>query len=144
MLAALSLPLNALIAALKASLVAFNSSSETAYLARSLFALYTYANEEIGEKILEKEIGFYVSYDTEYGRVLIYNFKNLITYSASFVFSSVAEIFEAETFAFQYCDEDIRAGVYSYSVQLASNSFIGVAAGLTVTNGTLTGLAVPR
>ena len=62
----------------------------------------------------------------------------------SFVFSSVAEIFEAETFAFQYCDEDIRAGVYSYSVQLASNSFIGVAAGLTVTNGTLTGLAVPR
>ena len=42
----------------------------------SLFALYTYANEEIGEKILEKEIGFYVSYDTEYGRVLIYNFKH--------------------------------------------------------------------
>ena len=42
----------------------------------SLFVLYSYANEEIGEKILNHETGFYVSYDTEYGRVLIYNFED--------------------------------------------------------------------
>ena len=42
----------------------------------SLFVLYSYANEKMGDKILGKETGYYVSYDTEYGRVLIYNFEH--------------------------------------------------------------------
>ena len=41
----------------------------------SLFVLHSYANEELGKHVLNKETGIYVSYDTEYGRVLIYNFE---------------------------------------------------------------------
>ena len=59
----------------------------------------------------------------------------------SYVFSTVAEVLEAETFAFQFYDNNIDPGKYTYAVQLAPNSFVGLAAGVTVTNATLSLLA---
>ncbi|MBL4932829.1 DUF4489 domain-containing protein [Clostridium paridis] len=60
----------------------------------------------------------------------------------TYVFSSIAELLEAESFAFQFLDTINTKGIYTYSVQLAANSFIGIAPGLTITNATLSALAV--
>lgn len=38
-----------------------------------LFCAYTYGNNENGKLVLQNKVGASVSYDTEYGRVLIYN-----------------------------------------------------------------------
>ncbi|MBW6409515.1 DUF4489 domain-containing protein [Clostridium weizhouense] len=66
------------------------------------------------------------------------------TVGGSWVFSSIAEVFEAETFAFQFYDIAANPGKFTYTVQISSNSFIGVAAGLTISNATLSVLAVDQ
>lgn len=60
----------------------------------------------------------------------------------SYVFTTVAEIAESETFAFQFLDSDVNPGKYTYAIELASNSFVSIAAGVTLTNATLTLIAV--
>ncbi|GAA0076391.1 hypothetical protein UT300005_07690 [Clostridium sp. CTA-5] len=64
------------------------------------------------------------------------------TVGGSWVFSSIAEILEAETFAFQFYEGNSNPGKFTYTVQVSSNSFVGVAAGLSITNATLSILAV--
>jgi hypothetical protein len=57
-------------------------------------------------------------------------------------FSTLVNVLEAEAFSFQYFDNNLAPGVYTYSVQISTNSFIDVTPGLTVNNATLSALAV--
>ena len=57
-------------------------------------------------------------------------------------YSTLVTCLEAEAFSFQYFDNSLQPGVYTYSVQISTNSFIDVTPGLTVNNATLSALAV--
>jgi hypothetical protein len=60
----------------------------------------------------------------------------------TYTFAEVASVLEAESFSFQHCDCNAAYGNTTYSVQLEPSSLISVTAGLTITNATLTALAV--
>ncbi|WP_238883135.1 DUF4489 domain-containing protein [Clostridium sp. YIM B02551] len=66
------------------------------------------------------------------------------TIGGTYVFSSVAELLEAEAFSFQFFDNGNARGNFTYAVQVAPNSFIGIAPGLTITNAVLSALAVEQ
>jgi hypothetical protein len=57
-------------------------------------------------------------------------------------FAEVATVLEAESFSFQHCDCNPAYGNTTYTVQIEPSSLISVTAGLTITNATLTALAV--
>ncbi|WP_297423749.1 DUF4489 domain-containing protein [Clostridium sp.] len=57
-------------------------------------------------------------------------------------FSEVASVLESESFSFQYCDCNPSYENTTYTVQLEPSSLIAVTAGLTITNATLSALAV--
>jgi hypothetical protein len=57
-------------------------------------------------------------------------------------FSEIASVLESESFAFQYCDCNPACGNITYTVQLEPSSLIAETAGLTITNATLSALAV--
>jgi hypothetical protein len=65
-----------------------------------------------------------------------------VNVGSTYTFSTLVNILEAEAFSFQYFDNNLAAGVYTYSVQLSTNSVIDVTPGLTVNNATLSALAV--
>lgn len=56
-------------------------------------------------------------------------------------FSTLVTALEAESFAFQYFDSNLAPGVYTYSVQLSTNSVIDITPGLTINNAMLSALA---
>ncbi len=51
-------------------------------------------------------------------------------------------VLEAESFSFQLFDNNIAPGVYTYTVELSTNSIIDFTPGLTINNATLSALAV--
>jgi len=57
-------------------------------------------------------------------------------------FSTLVNVLEAEAFSFQYFDNNLAPGVYTYSIQLSTNSIVDITPGLTVNNATLSALAV--
>ena len=57
-------------------------------------------------------------------------------------FSELASVLEAESFCFQYCDCSPSVGGTTYTVELEPSSLISVTAGLTITNATLSAIAV--
>jgi hypothetical protein len=57
-------------------------------------------------------------------------------------FSTLVTALEAESFAFQYFDSNLAPGVYTYSIQLSTNSIVDITPGLTINNATLSALAV--
>ena len=57
-------------------------------------------------------------------------------------FSELASVLESESFCFQYCDCCPCTSCTTYTVKLAPSSLISETAGLTITNATLTALAV--
>ena len=57
-------------------------------------------------------------------------------------FAEIASVLESESFAFQYCDCSPSVGGTTYTVELEPSSLISVTAGLTITNATLSALAV--
>lgn len=61
---------------------------------------------------------------------------------STYTFSTIVDLLESEAFSFQYFDNNIAAGNYTYSVELSTNSFIDITPGLTVNNATLSALAV--
>ncbi len=61
---------------------------------------------------------------------------------STYTFSSLVDVLESESFTFQFADQDIAPGVYTYSVELSTNSIIDITPGLTITNATLSALAV--
>jgi hypothetical protein len=60
---------------------------------------------------------------------------------STYTFSTLVDILEAESFAFQFFDSDIAPGHYTYSVELSTNSIIDITPGLTIA-ATLSALAV--
>jgi len=65
-----------------------------------------------------------------------------VNVGSTYTFSTLVNILEAEAFGFQFFDNNLAAGVYTYSVQLSTNSIIDITPGLTVNNATLSALAV--
>jgi len=57
-------------------------------------------------------------------------------------FSELASVFESESFCFQYCDCSPCNSCTTYTVKLEPSSLIAETAGLTITNATLSVLAV--
>ncbi len=57
-------------------------------------------------------------------------------------FSTLVTALEAESFAFQYFDSNLAPGVYTYAIQLSTNSVIDITPGLTINNAMLSALAV--
>jgi hypothetical protein len=57
-------------------------------------------------------------------------------------FSTLVTALEAESFALQFFDNNLAPGIYTYSVQLSTNSVIDITPGLTINNATLSALAV--
>lgn len=55
----------------------------------------------------------------------------------TFTFSTLATALESESFAFQFADNNLRPGNYTYSVEISTNSIIDITPGLTVNNATL-------
>ena len=61
---------------------------------------------------------------------------------STYTFSTLVNVLEAEAFCFKFFDNNIGSGLYTYSVQISTNSIIDVTPGLTVNNATLSALAV--
>lgn len=61
---------------------------------------------------------------------------------ATYTFSTIVDVLEAESFSFQFLDEEVEPGFYTYSVQLSTNSIIDVTPGASVNNAVLSVLAV--
>jgi hypothetical protein len=61
---------------------------------------------------------------------------------STYTFSTIVDILEAESFSFQFLDEAVEPGFYTYSVELSTNSIIDVTPGATVGNAVLSVLAV--
>jgi hypothetical protein len=57
-------------------------------------------------------------------------------------FSTLVTALEAESFAFQYFDSNLAPGVYTYSIQLSTNSVVDITPGMTINNAVLSALAV--
>lgn len=57
-------------------------------------------------------------------------------------FSEIASVLESESFCFQYCDSSPCNSCTTYTIKLEPSSLIAETAGLTITNATLTALAV--
>lgn len=57
-------------------------------------------------------------------------------------FSEIAGVLESESFCFQFCDCSPSTGGTTYTIKLAPSSLIAETAGLTITNATLSALAV--
>jgi hypothetical protein len=66
----------------------------------------------------------------------------VIGVGSTYTFATLATALEAESFAFQFVDQNLAPGVYTYEVELSTKSFIDVTPGLTINNATLTALAV--
>jgi len=60
---------------------------------------------------------------------------------STYTFSTLATILESEAFSFQFFDAHVNPGIYTYTVQLSTNSIIDITPGVTVTNATLSALA---
>lgn len=61
---------------------------------------------------------------------------------STYTFSTLVNVLESESFAFQLFDADLDPGTYTYSVVLSTNSIIDITPGLTIVNATLSALGV--
>ncbi len=61
---------------------------------------------------------------------------------ATYTFSTLVDVLEAESFAFQFFDANVRPDFYTYSIELSTNSIIDITPGLTIQNAVLSVLAV--
>jgi hypothetical protein len=61
---------------------------------------------------------------------------------ATYTFSTLVDILEAEAFSFQFMDSNVEPGFYTYSIQLSTNSIIDITPGASVNNAVLSVLAV--
>ena len=65
-----------------------------------------------------------------------------VNVGSTYTFSTLVNVLEAEAFSFQFFDTNLDEDVYTYSVQLSTNSIIDITPGLTIVNATLSALAV--
>ncbi|PWM46837.1 MAG: hypothetical protein DBX47_01850 [Clostridiales bacterium] len=62
----------------------------------------------------------------------------------TFTYSTIVDVLEAEAFSFQYADDNVAPGNYTYSVQISTNSILDVTPGATITNATLSIVAANK
>lgn len=67
---------------------------------------------------------------------------NTTNVGATYTFSTIVTVLEAEAFSFQFFDTDVAPGSYTYTVRLSTNSIISVTPGVTINNAVLSVLAV--
>ncbi len=65
-----------------------------------------------------------------------------VNVGSTYTFSTLVTVLEAESFSFQFFDPDVAPGLYTYSIQLSTNSIIDITPGATVQNAVLSVLAV--
>ncbi len=65
-----------------------------------------------------------------------------IKVGSTYTFSTIVDVLEAEAFSFQFFDNNLDPGTYTYSVVLSTNSIIDITPGATIVNGTLSALGV--
>ena len=65
-----------------------------------------------------------------------------ISVGSTYTFAAIVAALEAESFGFQFFDNNLTNGKYTYSVELSTNSIISITPGLTINNATLSALAV--
>jgi len=65
-----------------------------------------------------------------------------VNVGATYTFSTLVDVLEAEAFSFQFLDADVVPGFYTYSVQLSTNSIIDITPGASIGNAVLSVLAV--
>lgn len=65
-----------------------------------------------------------------------------VNVGATYTFSTLVDVLEAEAFSFQFFDPGLEAGFYTYSIQLSTNSIIDITPGASVENAVLSVLAV--
>ncbi len=90
--------------------------------------------------IISLPVGISVTLNFELTRS--FNGGSPVNVGSTYTFSTLVNVLEAEAFGFQYFDSNLAPGLYTYSVQLSTNSIIDVTPGLTVNNATLSALAV--
>jgi hypothetical protein len=65
-----------------------------------------------------------------------------VNVGSTYTFATLVTALEAESFGFQFFDNNLDPGLYTYTVRLSTNSIIDITPGLTVNNATLSALAV--
>jgi len=90
--------------------------------------------------IISLPIGVLVNMNFEISRS--FNGGAPVVIGSNYVFATLVNILEAEAFGFQYFDNNLAPGLYNYTIQLSTNSLIDITPGVTVTNATLSALAV--
>lgn len=60
----------------------------------------------------------------------------------TYTFSTLVNILESEAFSFLYFESEAYPGICTYTVNLSTTSIIDITPGLTITNATITALAV--
>ncbi len=63
---------------------------------------------------------------------------------STYTFATLVNVLESEAFSFQFFDVNLEPDSYTYTVQLSTNSIIDITPGLTITNATLSALAVDQ
>lgn len=89
--------------------------------------------------IISLPLGISVTFNFQ---ILRNSSSGTVPVGSTFTFSTLVDVLEAESFAFQFFDANLLPGVYTYTVQLSTNSIIDVTPGATINNATLSALAV--
>jgi len=90
--------------------------------------------------IVSLPVGISVTLNFEIKRSL--NNGAPVNIGSTYTFSTLVNVLESEAFSFQFFDNNVAAGTYTYSVELSTNSVIDITPGLTINNATLSALAV--
>lgn len=64
-----------------------------------------------------------------------------IKVGSTYTFATLVTVLESEAFSFQFADQNLRPGNYTYSVEISTNSIIDITPGVTVNNATLSVIA---
>lgn len=59
----------------------------------------------------------------------------------TFTFATLATVLESEAFAFQFADNNVSAGDYTYAVEISTNSLVDITPGVSVNNACLSIIA---
>jgi hypothetical protein len=89
--------------------------------------------------IINLPVGISVTFNFQIHRV--FNNGAPIGVGSTYTFSATVNFLEAESFEFQFLDENVPEGSYTYSVNLSTNSIVDITPGATI-NAVLSVLAV--
>jgi hypothetical protein len=80
--------------------------------------------------IINLPVGISVTFNFQIHRV--FNNGAPIGVGATYTFAATVNVLEAESFSFQFLDENVPEGSYTYAVNLSTNSIVDITPGATV------------